>query len=144
MSFIIYRMKKLEHFEPKKGYAVFRPAGVLSFEEMAHLMSRAVVLCRKQKIGKLLIVSTGVTGFHPPGISEGYNFFEGIAADAASLVKIAHVASPEWVRSGKFGVMVAKNRGLDAENFHMESAALEWLLQAGETGAPPTLQHHRE
>jgi hypothetical protein len=108
------------------------------------LISRAVVLCRKQKIGKLLIVSTGVTGFHPPEISERYNFVERIASDAASLVKIAHVASPEWVRSGKFGVMVAKNRGLDAENFHTESAALEWLLQAGETGAPPTLRYHRE
>jgi len=137
-------MKKLEHFELKKGYAVFRPVGELSFDEMAHLMDRAVVLCRRQKIGKLLIVSTGVSGFQPPGISERYNFFERIASDAASLVKIAHVASSEWVRSGKFGVMVAKNRGLDAENFHTESAALEWLLQAGETGAPSTLRHHPE
>ena len=54
-------MKKLEHFELKKGYAVFRPVGELSFDEMAHLMDRAVVLCRRQKIGKLLIVSTGVS-----------------------------------------------------------------------------------
>lgn len=124
-------MKKLEHFELKKEYAVFRPVGEYSFDEMAHLMSRAVLLCRRQKIGKLLIVSTGVSGFHPPGISERYNFVERIAPDAASLVKIAHVASPEWVRSGKFDVLVAKNRGLEAENFQTESAALEWLLQPG-------------
>jgi hypothetical protein len=124
-------MKMLEHIELKKGYAVFRPVGEHSFEEMAHLISRAVVLCRKQKIGKLLIVSTGVTGFHPPEIAERYNFVESIASDAASMVRIAHVASPEWVRSGKFGLMVAKNRGLDAENFLAESAALEWLLQSG-------------
>jgi hypothetical protein len=122
-------MKKLEYFELKRGFAVFCPVGVFSFDEMAHLLSRAVVYCRRQKIGKLLIISTGASGFHPAGIAERYNLAEQMACDAASLVKIAHVASPEWVRSGKFSVMVAKNRGLDAENFHTESAALEWLLQ---------------
>jgi hypothetical protein len=129
-------MRKLEHFEPKEEYAVFCPVGEFSFDEMAHLMSRAVVLCRRQKIRKLLIISTGVSGFHPPGISERYNLVERIASDAASMVKIAHVASPEWVRSGKFGVMVAHNRGLDAENFHAESAALEWLLQPEKNKRP--------
>ncbi len=113
-------MSKLEHFEQKKGYAVFRPVGELSFNEMAHLISRAVVHCRRQKIRKLLIISTGVTGFHVPGISERYNLVEGLASDAASMVKIAHVASAEWVRSGKFDVMVAHNRRLDAENFHTQ------------------------
>jgi hypothetical protein len=138
-------MRKLEHFESKKGYAVFRPVGEFSFDEMAHLMSRAVVLCRRQKIGKLLIISTGVSGFHPPGISERYNLVERIASDAASLVKIAHVASAEWIRSGKFGVMVAHNRGLEAENFPTESAALEWLLQpeknkrSADTSASPRI-----
>ena len=108
---------------------MFCPVGELSFDEMAHLMSRAVGLCRRQKIGKLLIISTGVSGFHPPGISDRYNLVERIASEAESMVKIAHVASAEWVRSGKFDIMVAKNRGLEAENFHTESAALEWLLQ---------------
>jgi hypothetical protein len=51
-------VKKLEHFEPKPGYAMFCPTGVFSFEEMAHLLSRAVFFCRRQKIGKLLIIST--------------------------------------------------------------------------------------
>jgi hypothetical protein len=61
------------------------------------------------------------------------------------MVKIAHVASAEWVRSGKFDIMVAKNRGLEAENFPAESAALEWLLQpeknkcSGSTSASPRI-----
>ena len=122
-------MRKLEHFERKPGYAVFFPVGEFSFDELAHLISRAVVRCRRQKIGKLLIISTGASGFHSAGIAEQYNFAEQIAADAASLVKIAHVASPEWVRSGDFRVMVAGNRGLELENFNAESAALEWLLR---------------
>ena len=129
MQFTIHPMKKLEHFEQKPGYAVFRPVGEFSFDEMAHLISRAVVHCRRQKIGKLLIVSAGTSGFHSAGIGEQYDYVEQIAADAASLVKIAHVASPEWIRSRDFRVMVAGNRGLELENFNAESAALEWLLQ---------------
>ena len=129
MQFTIHPMKKLEHFEQKKEYAVFCPVGEFSFEEMAHLISRAVFRCRRQKIGKLLIVSAGASGFHSAGIGEQYDYVEQIAADAASLVKIAHVASPEWVRSRDFRVMVAGNRGLELENFNAESAALEWLLQ---------------
>ena len=108
---------------------MFRPVGEFSFDEMAHLISRAVVRCRRQKIGKLLIITTGASDFHSAEIAEQYNFAEHIAADAASLVKVAHVANPEWVRSRDFRVMVAGNRALELENFDAESAALEWLLQ---------------
>src|SRR5208282_1541635 len=47
-------------------------------------------------IKKLLIDSTGVSGLHPPGIAEGYDFVENISSHAKSTVKIAHVASPKW------------------------------------------------
>jgi len=121
-------VKKLAHFQQKRAYAVFCPVGQVSFSEMAELMSRAVLRCRREKIDKLLIDSRGLPGFHPPLMFEQYNLAERIASDAKSQVKIAHVASPEWVRSGKFSVMVAKNRGLDAKNFNSEPEALEWLL----------------
>jgi hypothetical protein len=123
-------VKKLEHFELKKEHAVFCPVGQASFDEMADLISRAVLRCRQKKIEKLLIDSTGMSGFHPPGIAERYNFVERISSHAKSSVKIAHVASPKWVRSGKFAVTVAKNRGLDAANFHSAATALEWLLKS--------------
>ena len=123
-------MKKLEHFELKKEHAVFCPVGQTSFDEMADLISRAVLRCRQKKIEKLLIDSTGVSGLQPPGMAERYNFVERISSHAKSSVKIAHVASPKWVRSGKFAVTVAKNRGLDAANFHSAATALEWLLKS--------------
>jgi len=122
-------VRKLEHFKKKEGYAVFCPVGEFSFDEMAHLISRAVVRCRKQKIEKLLIISTGASGFQSAGIAEQYDYVEQIASDAASLVKIAHVANPIWVRSRDFRVTVGENRGLELDNFQAESAALEWLLQ---------------
>jgi hypothetical protein len=137
---------KLEHFKKKEGYAVFCPVGEFSFAEMAHLISRAVVRCRKQKIEKLLIISTGASGFHSARIAEQYDYAEQIASDAASFVKIAHVANPIWVRSRDFRVMVAENRGLELENFQRESAALEWLLQLEKPSIPQSafpLAHRR-
>jgi hypothetical protein len=122
----------LGHFKKKKGYAMLCLAGPASFPEVVEQMSGAVLRCRKQNIKKLLIDSTGLTEFHPPGIAERFNFNERIASEAESSVKIAHVAMPEWVRLRKFGVMVAKNRGLDVNFFRSESEALKWLL--GETG----------
>ena len=137
-------MTKLEHSKKKEGYAVFCPVGEFSFDEMAHLISRAVVRCRKQKIEKLLIISTGASGFQSAGIAEQYDYVEQIASDAASLVKIAHVANPIWIRSRDFRVMVAKNRGLELENFQAESAALEWLLQPAKSRFLPTNRHECE
>jgi len=128
-------VKKLEHFEQKREYAVFCPVGQASFAEGVELISSAVRRCRREKIEKLLFDSTGLTNFRPPGMSEQYNLAERIASDAKSLVKIAHVASQAWIRSGKFGVMVATNRGLEARNFTSATAALKWLLTPAEHGA---------
>jgi hypothetical protein len=125
-------VKKLEQFKQKRDYALLCPVGQVSFVEMAELMSRAVLRCRQKKIKKLLIDSTRLPGFHPPAMAERYNLAERIATGAKSMVKIAHVASSEWVRSGKFSLEVAKNRGLDAKNFRSEREALKWLLTTAE------------
>jgi hypothetical protein len=123
-------VKKLEHFELKKEHAVFCPVGQASFDEMADLISRAVLHCRREKIKKLLIDSTGSAAFHPPELAKRYNLAARIASDAASSVKVAHVASQAWIRSGDFGLQVARNRGLDAMNFDSASTALAWLLKS--------------
>ncbi len=125
----------LQHFEEKKDYPIFRPSGRVSFAEAVALISRAVLRCRRQKIGKLLIDSTGLPEFRPPGISEQYLLIERIAADAQSLVTIAHVASPDWIRFGKFSLLVAKNRGLGVMNFRSEEEGMRWLLTSATKSA---------
>jgi hypothetical protein len=123
-------VKKLEHFELKKQHGEFCPMGQASFAEVSELLSRAVLRCRKEKIAKLLIDSTGLTEFQPPELAEQYNLAARIASDAAFSVKVAHIASRAWIRSGDFGLQVARNRGLDAMNFDSASTALEWLLKS--------------
>ena len=122
-------VKKLEHFERKQEHAVFCPVGQASFAEVSELLGRAVLRCRKEKIKKLLIDSTGLPEFQPPDLAERYNLAARIASDAAASVKVAHVASRSWMRSGDFGLQVARNRGLDVMNFDSASTALEWLLK---------------
>jgi hypothetical protein len=122
-------MRRLPHFKKKKSYATFCPVGSASFSVVGGQMSRVVVRCRREKIKRLLIDSTGLPEFLPPRVAERYSFVERIASNSASWVKIAHVASPEWVRSGRFYLLVARNRGLDARNFCSVSAALKWLLK---------------
>lgn len=81
-------MKRLEHFEEKKDYAIFCPVGQASFAEGVELISRAVLRCRKQKIEKLLIDTRGLPGFRPPGLTEQFELAERLAAEAHSLVTI--------------------------------------------------------
>jgi hypothetical protein len=129
IEFPIPPVKKLEHFELKKKHAEFCPVGQASFAEVSELLRRAVLRCRKEKIAKLLIDSTGLTEFQPPELAERFNLAAQIASDAASSVKIAHLASRAWFRSGDFGLQVARNRGLDVMNFDSASTALKWLLK---------------
>jgi hypothetical protein len=121
--------KQLEHFEVRKEYAMFRPVRLTSFAEVSELMIRVVLRCREERIAKLVINTTGLPGLQPPAMADRYNLAVRIASDAASKVKIAHVASPKWVRSGNFALTLASNRGLDAENFLSGSTAVQWLLR---------------
>jgi hypothetical protein len=121
-------MKRLEQFEEKKDHAIFSPVGPASFAEGVDLIRWAVRRCRKQKISKLLIDTRGLPEFRPPGMTQQFELAELIAADAQSLVMIAHVASHDWIRFGTFGLIVAKNRGLNVMNFRSETEALKWLL----------------
>jgi len=120
----------LEHFELKKQHGEFCPMGQASFAEVSELLSRAVLRCRMEKIKKLLIDSMGLPEFQPPELAERFNLANKIASDAVSSVKIAHLVSRTWFRSGNFGLQVARNQGLQVMNFDSEATALKWLLKS--------------
>ena len=65
-------MNKPEHFEIMEDHAVFRPIGQVSLEEAVQLITSALVYAREQHIKKLLVVTTGLTGFKPPSLSDRY------------------------------------------------------------------------
>ena len=116
-----------EKFEIAGEYASFSPEGRMSLEEAVGLVSHAIARCYDQKIARLLIDATRLTGFPPPTIFERYEFVHEWAREARG-VAVAMIARPEHIDPEKFGVTVAHNAGLRCDVFTGGSEALAFLL----------------
>ena len=120
-----------EHFEMAEGYACHRPVGQVSLQEAIDLISRAIAFSRDHQIRRLLVNATGLTGFEPPGTWERFWLATQFAEAARSAVKVALVTRAEMIDPQRFGVTVARNRGLLAQVFTSEGEAWAWLLDPG-------------
>ena len=100
----------------------------VSLQEGIDLVSGAIAFCADQQIRKLLVNATGLTGFEPPAVSDRFFLAGQFAKAAKSLVSVAMVVRPELIHPEKFGVVVARNRGLMADVFASEAEAEAWLL----------------
>jgi hypothetical protein len=128
MAFMVRETADLpEGLEFGEGHALFRPGGHVSFQKALDLGSRAIVYCRENGIRRLLIDTTNLTGF---GLGTPERFMAGaqLARDAMAAVKIAFVMKPELLDPQRFGIMVARNRGMFSNAFLTEAEALKWLL----------------
>ncbi len=121
-------MSPPEHFEVNDDYARFRPVGAVSFESGLQLLREAIIYSRKNRLRKLLINVTNLTGFTPPTTLERLTLGKQIAEDGMSAVRIAMVAQEEMLDPRRFGVTVARNRGLITNAFACEEEAVRWLL----------------
>lgn len=120
-------MNKPEHFEIKEGHAVFRPTGDVSLEDGVRLVTSAIAFAREHQIKKLLVVTTGLTGFKAPSLSDRYFLFREAARAAQGAVSISLVVRPELIDPERLGMLVAKNAGLRIDVFASEGEALAWL-----------------
>jgi hypothetical protein len=126
-------MTELEIFE---DYAVFRPTGRVSLERAIDVVRTAIASARECRIGKLLVDTSGLTGFEPPSIAHRYFFFHDWARAAEREVRLALVVRPELIDPQKFGRTVAANAGFITDVFTTEEEALAWLdvKKPGEPG----------
>src|SRR3954447_13614349 len=120
-------MKAPSDFEYSKGYACFRPIGRVSFKEAVRVISQAIKQASALGIKRLLVDTMGLTGFRTPSTFERYFMAEEWAGSSRAL-QLAVVARPEHIDPFRFGVTVARNRGLLADVFTHEPAAIEWML----------------
>ena len=123
-------MSTPENFEVAEGYACYRPNRQCSFQEAVELACTAIAFARDNRITRLLIDTTKLTGFERPNTSQRFHLGERTAETAMSLVKVAVVANPEMIDARRFGATVARNRGLITEPFVSEADALAWLLDS--------------
>jgi len=118
-----------EHFEiMTEGYACYRPEGEVSLEEGVGLIARAITYSGEQQIRQLLIDTTRLTGYRLPDTMDRFGMGVEMAGAQKAPVKVVLVAKPELIDPQRFGVTVARNRGLFGNVFGSEAEARAWLL----------------
>lgn len=99
----------------------------MTFPQAAELLFAALKFARDRQIPRLLINATGLTGFPSPTLAERYFLARKWAALAQQYVRVVLVVPATMIDPEKFGVIVARNAGTDAEVFATEAEALAWL-----------------
>lgn len=121
-------MKAPENFENFDAYACYDLIGCFALQEAIDLVSEAIAFARDQRIRKLLVDVTQATGFESPGTLERFYMAIQFAREARSIVIVAIVAREELIDPDKFGITVARNRGLLSDVFTSRADATAWLL----------------
>ena len=111
-------------------YCRYNLSGHGPLEEAAGKVLEVITYAREQGIRKLLIDATKWTGHAIPDTLERYQWTAAFAEASQSAVKVAMVLVPEMIDPEKFGVKVARNRGMLVDVFDCEKQALAWLLAA--------------
>ena len=119
-----------ESFTLEEGYARYRPVGEISLQAGAELVGKAIAFAAEAGVRKLLVDITRLTGFDRPDITARFSIVETWARAAPPGMRFVMVARPEFIDRAKFGVTVARNRGMTANVFASEREALDWLLSA--------------
>lgn len=118
-----------EYFELADGYATYRPVGGVPLQQAIDWISRVITFSVEQKIPKLLVDSTQLTGLTPPLTWDRFRMAERFAhAARGAYIKVVLIALPEMLDPQRIGVTVARNRGLFANVFTSEPEAMAWLL----------------
>jgi hypothetical protein len=107
--------------------AYYRPAGKLSLDEAIELVDETIARVRDQRIPKLLFNAKALVGFPSPSLPTRYFAARQFAATGQGLVQLALVIQADYIDPEKFGVMVARNSGLNADVFSEEKEAVRWL-----------------
>jgi hypothetical protein len=108
--------------------AYFRPVGKVTLEQATDLCDQAIAYARDRGIPKLFINAKALIGFPSPSLPERYFLARKWAATGQGRVQVALVIRAEMIDPEKFGVIVARNAGMNADVFADEPEALDWLL----------------
>lgn len=120
-------MNNLANFEVIGKRAFFRPSCRVSFEEAVDLVAAAMKHARDLEMRSLLVNTNGLTGMAAPTIFARHSMVVKWAESAGSRMHVALVARPELIDPEKIGVLMAQNRGVSADVFTSEPAAIGWL-----------------
>jgi len=109
------------------GIAVFRPVGRRTLQQGIVLLRDAIARANAQRIDKLMLVITEVTGYEVPSLAMRSSMVRQWADAAGGRVCVAVVCRPEYIDPQKFGIKVATSLGMVADVFESEGEAADWL-----------------
>ena len=99
----------------------------MTLDEAVELVDQTIAYVRDQRIPKLLFNAKALVGFPSPSLPTRYFAARRFAETGKGLVQLAMVIQAAHIDPEKFGVIVARNSGLNADVFSEEKEALEWL-----------------
>jgi hypothetical protein len=120
-------VNELKDFVVEGGRGFYRPVGSVSFEQAATMVRAAVAAAHTNHIRELLVDTTALIGFPSPDTLQRFLAAVEWAAAGRSDVILAMVARAEMIDPDRFGVIVARNRGLTSNIFTTEQEARAWL-----------------
>lgn len=119
--------------EIRDGCAYYRPTGEVTLTQATQLCDQAIAFARERRVPKLFINATGLSGFPSPTLPERYFLARQWAATGLGRVQLSLVVRREMIDPEKFGILVARNAGMNADVFCDEGEALDWLLGPGQS-----------
>ncbi len=122
-------MDQTNQLELLGDIGIFRPTGCFRFQQVVTLITGVIVQAREQRIRKLVLVSSGLTGFESPSLSERHWMVRQWVEASNGIVRLAMVVPNELIDPDKFAVVAAANFGFTAEVFTCEADALKWLRE---------------
>ena len=117
----------LKYFEHVAKRGFFRPVAVVTFQQAVAMVAEAMRHARSLDLIELLVNTNGLTGFASPDVFARYEMVGQWVPSAGAALKVAMVVRPEIMDPQKIGVVMAQNRGVAAEVFTSETAAIAWL-----------------
>jgi hypothetical protein len=120
-------MQTLEHFEHIGSRGIYRPVGVVTFEQAVDLLVLAMQHARSLGLAELLMNAHGLSGFSSPSTFSRYSMAVRGAESGAGVLRLAIVVQAGLIDPQKIGVVMAQNRGLDSDVFSNETDAIKWL-----------------
>ena len=117
----------LNYFERVGKRGFFRPVAVVTFPQAVAMVAEAMRYARSIELTELLVNTNGLTGFASPDVFARYEMVGQWVPSAGAVLKVAMVVRLEIMDPQKIGVVMAQNRGVAAEVFTTETAAIAWL-----------------
>ena len=116
-----------EHFEQIGTRGFYRPVGVMTFEQAVEQIAVAIEYARSMRLADLLVNALGLSGFSAPSTFGRYALAVRWVEAGGGVLRVAIVVRPELIDREKIGMVMVKNRGMDADVFSDEADAIKWL-----------------